>query len=85
MLKDMHIGVSPLTQKIVVYQGRNGVARSKSGDLTGEAVFSVAHLILMRGEPVSIVLDGGEFELRLHAKPGSIDLAATTNTGADHD
>jgi hypothetical protein len=68
MLKDMHIGVSPLTQKIVAYRGKNGVATSKSDDLTSEAVFSVAHLILMRGEPVTTVLDGEEFELRIHAK-----------------
>jgi hypothetical protein len=68
MLKDMHIGVSPLTQKIVAYRGKNGIATSKSDDLTSEAVFSVAHLILMRGEPVTVVLDGEEFVLRLHQK-----------------
>jgi hypothetical protein len=66
MLKDMHIGVSPLTHKIVAYRGKNGVATDKSDDLTSEAVFSVAHLILMRGEPATVTLDGEQFELRLH-------------------
>lgn len=69
MLKDMHIGVSPLTQKIVAYRGKNGVATTKSDDLTSDAIFSVAHLILMRGEPVTVRLDGEDFELRLHMKP----------------
>lgn len=69
MLKDMHIGVSPLTQKIAVYRAKNGVVTAKSDDLTNEAIFSVAHLILMRGEPATVRLDGEDFELRLHAKP----------------
>jgi hypothetical protein len=66
LLKNMHIGVSPLTHKIVAYRGKDGVATSKSEDLTSEAVFSVAHLILMKGEPVKVVLDGEQFELRIH-------------------
>lgn len=69
-MKNVAIGMSPLTQKIVVYRYRAdqpGVATDKSEDLSSQAVFAVAHQILAKGEPAKVVLDGEVFELKLHA------------------
>lgn len=69
-MKNVAIGMSPLTYKIVVYRYRAsspGVSIDKSEDLSSQAVFAVAHQILAKGEPAKVVLDGQVFELRLHA------------------
>jgi hypothetical protein len=68
MLKNMHIGMSPLSHEIFAYRGKGGVATDKSEPLTSEAVFAVAHLVLAKGEPVTVRLDGEDFELRIYAK-----------------
>jgi hypothetical protein len=65
MLKDVHIGCSPLSLQIFAYRGKNGVATSKSEPLTQEAVFSVASLILGKGEPQTVTLEDGTYKLTL--------------------
>ena len=65
MLKDTHIGCSPLSLEIFVYRGKNGIATSKSEPLTREAVFSVASLIYDKGEAQTVVLKDGVYKLTL--------------------
>lgn len=67
-IKNVHIGVSPLSHEIFVYRGLNGIAKDKSEPLTSEAVFSVAHLVLARqreNDHVTVMLNGVRYRLLL--------------------
>lgn len=68
-MKNVAIGMSLLTNKIVVYKyraGSPGISIDKSDDLSSQAVLAVAHQILSTGEPAKVMLDGEVFELRIH-------------------